>query len=851
MRHGIRPTALMLSLFLAACGGGGGGGGDAPTTPPPSSTTPPPATPPVDGNLAYHQPTIGSTEQRPSLNAVDGDLNTSWACAPNTLPSWLTVDLGSQKHLTKTEVAWGDASATAYTVLGSNDLTTWTTLAELGAGAPGSRVDSFAVSGDFRYLRVYVTASSQPDACVAVAELRAFGGEPTPLAEAPVTDPKSSLTYVPLYASGTLVDEVIQYREPDGTLVTLTGWRPTERHARERGEDWNAPDQGPGRYLTFPSFYFQNRTFGLEIRDSVGAGGAKIQFFLHVNQGDFRGTTFSLFRNVLDPNVRDYGWALNYGFNNPYENNEPLCHARTRECMMEVDSNWRTDPHSPLKVGDKVELAPAPRLTTPVVDGGGERYYSFEQLYLVGQGMRPWYGIAPNLDSEPLPDSSLLGGDASFSYNYSEEPMRLFQQMANNIGISNTQHFVEGRRLFHTSFVSGLHSEDTNRNPAFEAHAHQAGPGFNEERCISCHTLNGRSQPLTPGAALAQYSVLTGAGNGKPDPVYGFNIQVQGAGSDRHVTLSSLAERTETLADGSQVIMHTPHYSFAGPTPVQFSVRQAPQIIGLGLLEAIDEDAILARADDNDGNGDGISGRAQFVTEPDTGLTRLGRFGWKAGKASLRHQAAEALLLDLGVTSPVYPRESCQHDDTGCHAAGATTEVSTLELTRLRQYLSLLAVPAQRNLRSGFPDGVRVPKDLDVDPALIARGQTVFQNTGCESCHRASFTTGTRHPLAEMRGQVIHPYTDLLLHDLGPELADGLSEGRASGSEWRTPPLWGIGNLPYVQGEGRARYLHDGRAQSLEEAILWHGGEADGVKAGFKAMSTSDRQALLAFLNSL
>ncbi|RWA50067.1 hypothetical protein AU476_29070 [Cupriavidus sp. UYMSc13B] len=340
--------------------------------------------------------------------------------------------------------------------------------------------------------------------------------------------PPQAPAYTPLFAADTPLMEQIQYREPDGTLVTLMGSRPTERHARERGEPWDAADAGPGRYLTFPTFYFQYRTFGLEIRDGVPAGRQRIEFYLRVNQGVFDGTTFSLFRNVLDPNVRDYGWALNYGFNNPKEGGLPICReGQPREdCMMVVDSNWRTDPHSALKIGDRIELAPAPRLKRdPVIDGGGSRYYSFEQLYVVGVGMRPWYGIAPNLDSEVLPDETLLGGQASLSYNYSEEPMRMFQQMANNIGIANTQRFVEGRRLFHTSFLDGTHSEHDADNPKFTAHIGQLGPRYNQPRCIQCHTNNGRSLAPGIGAKLDTISFLTAAADGKPDPVYGLNVQ--------------------------------------------------------------------------------------------------------------------------------------------------------------------------------------------------------------------------------------------------------------------------------------------------------------------------------------
>ena len=298
----------------------------------------------------------------------------------------------------------------------------------------------------------------------------------------------------------------------------------------------------------------------------------------------FDGTTFSLFRNVNDVNTRDYGWALNYGFNNPNEGNLPICHAgQPREdCMMVVDSNWRTSPHSPLKIGDPIELAPAPRLAydgngNALADGGGSRYYSFEQLYVVGQGVRPWYGIEPRLDSAPLPESTLSGGGASVSYNYSEEPMRMFQQMANNIGIGNTKRFVEGRRLFHTSFLDGKHSENPDENPVFTEHIGQLGPRFNQERCIGGHTANGRSLAPVVGARLDTMGVLTtAAGSGRkmtPDPTYGFNIQqraqAQGA-PDYGVNLARYLSTPRTLPDGETIELQKPVYAFKGPLPANY-----------------------------------------------------------------------------------------------------------------------------------------------------------------------------------------------------------------------------------------------------------------------------------------
>lgn len=714
--------------------------------------------------------------------------------------------------------------------------------------------------------------------CLALAALTAFalascgggagggGSAPAALGSAG-TDPAKD-GYTPLFPPGTQLVEQTQYKEADGTLVTLMGMRPTERHARERGEPWTDPDVGPGRYFTFPTFYFQNRSFGLEIHDHVPAGGGKIEIYLRVNDGDFDGTTFSLFRNILDPTVRDYGWSLNYGFNNPKEGGNPLCHAGQpkEDCMMVVDSNWRTDPHSPLKIGDRIELAPAPRLTRDaggkaLIDGGGSRYYSFEQLYVVGVGLRPWYGVVPNLDSDVLPDATLLGGLASVSYNYSEEPMRGFQQMVNNIGIGDVKRFVQGRRLFHTSFADGKHSEHPDDNPVFTEHIGQLGPRFNQPQCIACHASNGRSTAVPIGTRLDTMSFLTGSssadGRRTPDANYGLTILQRATdpnASDFGVSVKSLDLSVRTLPDGEKVELARPVYAFKGPAPANFSARQAPQVIGMGLLEAIPEESILALADPGDRDGDGIRGVANIVRDPETGVNRVGRFGWKAAKASLRQQAADAFMDDMGVTSSIFPSRSCQQGAADCRAAAGSASVSLpeAELQKVAQYLSLVGVPAQRSLRSGFPADARVSPEHDVNPQQIERGGALFAQARCVACHVAQMKTGSTHPFAELRDQTIHPYTDLLLHAMGPGLADGIAEGKASGDMWRTAPLWGIGSLPYVQGGvANVRYLHDGRARTLQEAILWHAGEADASRTSFENMPKADRDALMAFLGSL
>jgi CxxC motif-containing protein (DUF1111 family) len=285
--------------------------------------------------------------------------------------------------------------------------------------------------------------------------------------------------------------------------------------------------------------------------------------------------------------------------------------------------------------------------------------------------------------------------------------------------------------------------------------------------------------------------------------------------------------------------------------PQVFSLRAAQPLLGAGLLEAVPESDILARAHATP-DEDGVKGQANYVFDPESGAVRLGRFGWKAGKISLRHQAAAALLQDMSVTTPVYPTRDCLAGPAQCTAAKAQPGLAESDLQTISRYLELLAVPAQRSLASGFPKGVAPLADLDVDPAKVAAGAKVFQTMRCTSCHVDTMKTGAGHPLAELRSQTIKPYTDLLLHDMGPGLADTYVEGSASGNLWRTSPLWGIGYTDRVMGTaGKVGYLHDGRARTLTEAVMWHGGEAAKAQQRFVALSATDRAALLAFLQSL
>jgi CxxC motif-containing protein (DUF1111 family) len=329
--------------------------------------------------------------------------------------------------------------------------------------------------------------------------------------------------------------------------------------------------------------------------------------------------------------------------------------------------------------------------------------------------------------------------------------------------------------------------------------------------------------------------------NGNPHPYLGRVLQPQTVGSAESEGEVFIASWTE---EGG---LRSPNYEFTGITPEKFSARITPQLVGMGLLEAIPETAILALEDPDDLSGNGISGRANRVIDPEAGEVRLGRFGWKAGTTSVRHQIAGAFNTDMGVMTSILPTPDCGSEQTDC--ATGNTPLTGQNLDNLVKYVSLLGVRPQR----------------DYDDLAVQHGEVLFTDIGCTSCHTPSFQTSPYHPLAELRDQTISPYTDLLLHDMGPGLADDLGEGDASGAEWRTTPLWGLGLSACVAGgvtnpSGQQgdevctpehSYLHDGRARTIEEAILWHGGEGQLSNDNYQALSSGDQQDLLRFLESL
>ena len=376
------------------------------------------------------------------------------------------------------------------------------------------------------------------------------------------------------------------------------------------------------------------------------------------------------------------------------------------------------------------------------------------------------------------------------------------------------------------------------------------GPTFNAQSCSSCHTLDGRAQPPANNEdpergllfRLSIPGVDAATGGPLPDPVYGGQLQ------DRAILtvppegrfLVNYREMPGEYEDGTPYTLLQPEYSFAdlafGSThpDLLVSPRIAPSVFGGGLLEAIPDSEILALADPDDADGDGISGRANMVWSVRRGDTALGRFGWKANVPTLEQQIAGAFHGDIGITSPLFPTENCPAGQSDCRAAlnGGNPELPQDRLDKITFYNQTLAVPAMR----------------DVDYPQVRQGAGLFLKAGCAACHTPSHTTG-QHPVPAVSGQVIFPYTDLLLHDMGAGLADGRPDFLADGREWRTPPLWGIGLIENVNNH--TRLLHDGRARNIAEAILWHDGEGLAAREEFRKMSREEREALLRFLESL
>lgn len=460
----------------------------------------------------------------------------------------------------------------------------------------------------------------------------------------------------------------------------------------------------------------------------------------------------------------------------------------------------------------------------------------------------------PTIDfSHAEPFEAMQGGAGTSRSIFNRDA---FSQSAKNLTFDQELDFKLGNALFRKLWVS---------SPSSTQASDGLGPLYNARACQSCHLKDGRGRPPEPGeTAVSMFLRLSQAASTDEqksafadgtalvfaDPVYGYQLQnfaVPGlkAEGDMKITYKP---RTVSLKGGERVELRVPEYTAEnlnyGPLDERttLSPRVAPSMIGLGLVEQIHEADILAHADPEDSDGDGISGAPQWVAGDEPGAKRLGRFGWKAANATVRSQSAGAFAGDIGISSPDAPRHhgdcttaqvECRSWPNGVQDRLGDTEAPDPVLDLVSFYSRNLAVPARR----------------DVDEPEVLRGKRLFYGAGCATCHVPKFVTRRDAPNKAQQFQLIWPYSDFLLHDMGEGLADGQQVGRASGREWRTPPLWGIGLTKTVSSH--TYFLHDGRARNLTEAILWHGGEGEASRKTFAEMEKRDREALIRFLESL
>ena len=432
-------------------------------------------------------------------------------------------------------------------------------------------------------------------------------------------------------------------------------------------------------------------------------------------------------------------------------------------------------------------------------------------------------------EGPPVDDDIASGGNTTVYGSY----ISIFQQPANNITGADLNLHRAADVAFGSQFVT---------SPALINAG--LGPLFNQNSCESCHLSNGRSPfPYSSNdleGFLIRLSVPGEGDHGEPlgAPGYGGQLQTKAVFGKTAEALVTWQEEgiIELYADGKSVhlvkpIFHLENtYTIMG-SDVMISPRMATPIIGLGLLEAIEANDLLALADPDDVNGDGISGRPNMVWDVVKQQISIGRFGWKAGNPTLLQQTAGAYKEDMGITNPLFPLESSLGQSQGDSLVD-DPEINLEILRTTAFYTQSLAVPGRRNS----------------DDPQVKKGKELFSTLNCSGCHHKSYLTGINE-FKFLSFQKIFPYTDLLLHDMGEGLADHRPEFQADGREWRTAPLWGVG-LTHVVG-AHTRFLHDGRARSIEEAIMWHGGEAQQSRDDFKSLTEADRKALISFLESL
>ncbi len=423
-----------------------------------------------------------------------------------------------------------------------------------------------------------------------------------------------------------------------------------------------------------------------------------------------------------------------------------------------------------------------------------------------------------------------------------------FSMPAKNLSLIRREGFFIGNAFFKNPWVTA---------PASTAARDGLGPLFNTNACQSCHVKDGRGRPplddenmismlvrISIDVPHAKQYLQQLTENGLiAEPVYGGQIQnraIRGVKPEAEVTLEWL-ESEFKFPDGAVVKLRKPEVVFSDLAYGELdentvvSARVAPAMIGMGLLEAIPESTLKQFVTTQKQSKSGVSGKLNYVWDRRLQKKMPGRFGWKAAMPNVKQQVASAFSGDIGITSNLFPESSCTSKQVKCLSApsGGEPELTNEILDFVTFYSKSLAVPARRNM----------------DDASVQRGEEIFAEINCNSCHVETMLTGADKEFPEYSQQEIHPYTDLLLHDMGEGLADGMSEFEAQGTEWRTPPLWGIGLLQTVNEH--TNLLHDGRARNIEEAILWHQGEALNSRNAYAKLSYEDRQKLLDFINSL
>jgi CxxC motif-containing protein (DUF1111 family) len=433
-----------------------------------------------------------------------------------------------------------------------------------------------------------------------------------------------------------------------------------------------------------------------------------------------------------------------------------------------------------------------------------------------------------------MPHATESGGSATVA----DATRDAFGQPSGWLTEAHRRAFFVGNSFFNLNWLAA---------PASVVDRDGLGPLFNARSCSACHFKDGRSRPPDLGAPMSTMllRVSVPGPHGAPvgDPVYGDQIQgsaLPGVPPEAEVYVD-YTEVAGAFDDGERYSLRKPRYrlehlGYGAVSPgLLVSPRVAPALVGLGLLEAVPEALLERLADPDDRDHDGISGRQNRVPDVLRGTLVPGRFGWKAEQPSVVQQSSAAFVADLGITSSLFPAENHTPNEEACRDLpnGGTPELGPDILAAIGIYARALAVPARRN----------------VDDPLVSRGEDLFGELGCAGCHVPTLRTAPLADIPELPAEDIHPYTDLLLHDLGAGLADERPAFEADGREWRTPPLWGMGLVKKVNAH--EFLLHDGRARNAMEAVLWHDGEAASARARFTALPRAERQALLAFLASL